>query len=186
MTVESAGLDFIRGPFDYAIAEKSALLEALASNGRSLQHEAAASGMYMMPIERRQGVHSNGVYYWHDYPKADRLTLHPDWADHTPVVNEKYDYLWRRFAQSVTEPGEKIFVISSTQHNLPQFAADEAAFTRASVSTAPSWPMSGPLCAPWARGTFRSSPCCRPLPKSIRCAPPRSTGWSRVMAGDCC
>ena len=114
MTVESAGLDYIRGPFDYAIAEKSALLKALATNGRSLLHDPTTSSMYMMPVERRQGVHSDGVYYWHVDPKADRLTLHPNWAEHTPKVNEKYEFLWRRFAEAIAEPGRNIFVIGST------------------------------------------------------------------------
>lgn len=71
-----------------------------------------------------------GCISWHDYPMANELQVAKDWRGAIAQINEKYDYLWRRFAESVKEEGEKIFVLSTTQYNLSEFAADEAEFQK--------------------------------------------------------
>lgn len=119
-----------RRPFDWCITEKQALILALRTRGRSFQHDAQSSFIYEMPVERRQGVVSNGIYFWHDYPKADRLTISPDWRDSIPRVNEKYAFLWRRFIDELQEPGEKTFVVATTQHNLAEYADNPEDFRR--------------------------------------------------------
>lgn len=115
-----------RRPFDWCITDKRALLAGLRTRGASFRHEPATSEL----IHRagREGIASEGIYFWHDYPKADRRTLSLDWSAATPGVNEKYAFIWQRFLDELSEPGEKMFVIATTQDNLVEFASDEQNF----------------------------------------------------------
>ncbi len=83
-----------------------------------------------MPLSRREGVCSGGVYYWHDYPLADRNNLSEDWLASVPGVNEKYEFLWRRFLDELARPGEIVFTVGTTQDNLVEFASGEEDFQR--------------------------------------------------------
>ena len=119
-----------RRPFDWCISEKEAVLAGLRTRGASFQHDAASSHVYRMPLEQREGVESGGVYFWHDYPKADRLKLSPEWPLSVPKINEKYAFVWQRFLNELEAPGHKVFVIATTQHNLPEYALDAEDFAR--------------------------------------------------------
>jgi hypothetical protein len=120
-----------RHPFDFNITSRPALIRALATDGASLMHHAGAATTYVMPKEQRQGVEVGGMYFWHDYPLGpDKLALSPDWADRRVSVNGKYAMLWQRFAETLRSDMPKILALSNSQHNLPQFAADEADFDR--------------------------------------------------------
>ena len=128
MTIDAVVGKQRRSPFDYCITEKQALIDALATGGKSFAHNKDSSSIYTMAAERREGIRSGGVYFWHDYPMADRLQLHADWAQHIGQVNEKYDFLWNRFNDNLRASTNPIFVISTTQHNLSQFAKDDSDF----------------------------------------------------------
>ena len=130
MTIDAAYGKQTRWPFDYCITEKAALLAGLRSRGRSFQHTEKSSNVYVMPRSRREGVCSEGVYYWHDYPLADRNSLSNDWRASVPVVNEKYEFLWRRFLDELERPGEIVFTVGTTQENLTEFANDGEDFQR--------------------------------------------------------
>jgi hypothetical protein len=130
MTIDAALGKQARWPFDYCITEKAALLAGLRSAGRSFQHDEESSQVYVMPLSLREGVCSRGVYYWHDYPLASRNCLNDDWRASVPVVNEKYDFLWRRFLDELARPGEILFIVGTTQDNLPEFASDDDDFQR--------------------------------------------------------
>lgn len=130
MTIDAAYGKQTRLPFDYCITEKAALLAGLRSRGRSFQHEAASSEVFVMPLSRREGVYSSGVYFWHDYPLASRNGLCDDWQASVPGVNEKYEFIWRRFLEELARPGEIIFTLSTTQDNLAEFASGEEDWQR--------------------------------------------------------
>lgn len=126
MAIEEAVGKQPRRPFDWCITDKKALLAGFETRGASFQHEAANSKVVYRA--GREGVVSAGIYFWHDYPKADRRSLESDWSAATPAVNEKHAFLWRRFLDELSEPGEKVFVIATTQDNLTEFASDEEDF----------------------------------------------------------
>jgi hypothetical protein len=120
-----------RHPFDFNITSRPALIRALSTDGASLIHHAGGATTYTMPKEQRQGVEVGGIYFWHDYPlAADKLSLSPDWADKRETVNGKYAMLWQRFAETLRSEAPKTLALSNSQHNLPQFAADDADFDR--------------------------------------------------------
>lgn len=63
MTIDAAIGKQSRGPFDYCITEKHALIEALRSDGRSLQHREETASIYTMSVQKREGIHARGVYF---------------------------------------------------------------------------------------------------------------------------
>lgn len=128
MTIDAAYGKQARWPFDYCITEKAALLAGLRSRGESFHHTEASSNVYVMPRSLREGVCSEGVYYWHDYPLANRYSLSNDWQASVPVVNEKYEFLWKRFLEELKQPGEIVFTVGTTQENLVEFAEDAEDF----------------------------------------------------------
>jgi hypothetical protein len=129
--IEALHPDLKRQPFDFNITSRAALIRALETDGASLVHQPETMATYLMPIERRQGVEVSGMFFWHDYPlNDDKLTLHPDWPLKHEQVNAKYAMLWQRFSELVRSETEKTLVLSNSQHNLPQFAEDEADFSR--------------------------------------------------------
>jgi hypothetical protein len=70
------------------------------------------------------------MYFWHDYPLADdKLSLAEGWQSEIGRVNEKYAALWSRLAQLLRSDEDKTLVLSNSQHNLGQFAADDADFS---------------------------------------------------------
>jgi hypothetical protein len=129
--IDALHADQKRQPFDFNITSRPALINALATDGASLEHKEGNTAPYVMPVERRQGVGVDGMYFWHDYPiQPDKLSLHADWRRKMAEVNAKYAYLWRRFSDLVRSNARKTFVLSNTQRNLVEFAADEADFDR--------------------------------------------------------
>lgn len=129
--IEALHPELKRQPFDFNITSRAALIRALETNGASLTHRPDTMATYLMPIEGRQGIEVSGMFFWHDYPlNEDKLTLHPDWSLKREQVNAKYAMLWQRFSDLIRSEKEKMLVLSNSQHNLPQFAEDEADFDR--------------------------------------------------------
>jgi hypothetical protein len=84
---------------------------------------------FVTAAEGRHGVEVGGLYFWHDYPLAeDKLALRCDWRNDIARVNEKYVALWQRFAGLARSVEPKTFFLSNSQHNLGQFAHDQADF----------------------------------------------------------
>jgi hypothetical protein len=81
-----------------------------------------------MPIEGREGLTGNGIYFWHDYPYRKR-NLARDWREHVAQVNGKYAALWPRFLRLLRDPAvHKRLLVSNTQDNLAEFAEGERDF----------------------------------------------------------
>jgi len=118
-----------RMPFDFNITTRSALINALATDGASLRHCPQRASTFVTVPEGRHGVEAGGLYFWHDYPLAeDKLALRCDWRNDIARVNEKYAALWQRFAAHARSDEAKTFFLSNTQHNLDQFATEPADF----------------------------------------------------------
>lgn len=129
--IEALYPELKRQPFDFNITSRAALIRALETDGASLMHRPETMATYRMPVEGRQGIEVSGIFFWHDYPlEEDKLTLHPDWALKHEQVNAKYQMLWQRFSDLIRSETEKTFVLSNSQHNLPQFAENETDFGR--------------------------------------------------------
>jgi hypothetical protein len=136
-SIEQVSADHRRFPFDYAIATRKGVIEALDSHGGALQVEPDALSVFTTATEGREGPTQGEFYYWHDYPMGGVHTLAEDWRKAVPEVNARYRYLWDRFDRLVTDPGTtKRFVVSNAQHNLPDFASAEAFDTRFALDTA--------------------------------------------------
>lgn len=118
-----------RMPFDFNITTRPALLRALATDGASLCHDEDGAAVFSMPSDGRQGVDVGGLYFWHDYPLAeDKLSLADGWQHEIARVNEKYLALWSRLSAVLRTDEPKTIMFSNSQHNLGQFAADDADF----------------------------------------------------------
>jgi hypothetical protein len=129
--IDALHADQQRQPFDFNITSRPALIDALATDGASLEHRDDNTVPHVMPVERREGIGVGGMYFWHDYPlREDKLSLHPEWREKMAKVNAKYAYLWRRFSMLIRSDGRKTFVLSNAQRNLVEFAAGEADFER--------------------------------------------------------
>lgn len=121
-----------RMPFDFNITTRRALINALATDGASLEHCPERVETFVTASEGRHGVEIDGLYFWHDYPLAeDKLALRCDWRNDMARVNEKYAALWQRFAALARSEDTKTFFLSNTQHNLDQFTNDGADFDAA-------------------------------------------------------
>jgi hypothetical protein len=128
MLIEEALGKQPRRPFDWCITDKGGLLAGLKTGGASFLHDSENSELIYRA--GREGVASAGIYFWHDYPKSDRTTLCRDWRAATPKVNEKYCFLWERFLDELSEPGEIVFVLATTQDNLIEFASGVCDFKK--------------------------------------------------------
>jgi len=118
-----------RMPFDFNITTRAALIEALETDGASLQHDENRARVFRMASDGREGIDVGGMYFWHDYPLADdKLSLAHGWQNEIARVNEKYAALWSRLSVLLRSDEEKTLVLSNSQHNLGQFAADDADF----------------------------------------------------------
>jgi hypothetical protein len=129
--IDALHADQKRLPFDFNITSRAALINALATDGASLEHSETNTALYTMPSDRREGIGVDGMYFWHDYPlNDDKLSLHPDWRQKMAEINAKYTYLWQRFSALIRSDDRKTFVLSNAQRNLVEFAADKADFDR--------------------------------------------------------
>ena len=118
-----------RMPFDFNITSRAALIRALETDGTSLRHDEDIATVFSMPVDGRQGLDVGGLYFWHDYPLADdRLRLADGWQREIARINEKYAALWSRLSAALRSDEPKTLVLSNSQHNLGQFAADDAEF----------------------------------------------------------
>ena len=118
-----------RMPFDFNITTRSALLDALETDGASLQHDESTANVFRMASDGREGIEVGGMYFWHDYPLAqDKLGLAEGWQKEIPRVNEKYAALWSRLSMLLRSNEEKTLVLSNSQHNLGQFAEGDEDF----------------------------------------------------------
>jgi hypothetical protein len=101
------------------------------TDGRSLMPKFEDFSKYTMPKDRRQGVATNGVFFWHDFPlEPDRLTLSDNWPEYIDNLNEKSAKIWPRFADFLRASDEKMLILSNSQENLTQFATDDADFEK--------------------------------------------------------
>lgn len=120
--------DFQSLPFDSNITTKDFVLKALdQGNGQLFMREFSELEHYQMPQEKTQGLHKDGIWFWHDFPRNGN-----DLADgYQASVNlvEKYAYLWKRFINRLEDRGPKRFLVSNTQKNLVEFASDQQDFT---------------------------------------------------------
>jgi len=129
--IDALSADQKRQPFDFNITSRPALIKAFETNGASLQHGESHATTFIMPKERREGIEVSGMYFWHDYPlQENKLSLHHDWRTNMDRVNSKYTALWARFSELVRSDEPKTFVLSNSQHNLPEFTSDAADFDR--------------------------------------------------------
>lgn len=120
-----------RMPFDFNITTRPAFLRALETDGASLQHDEATARVFRMASDGREGIEVDGMYFWHDYPLADdKLSLAEGWQGEIGRVNEKYAALWSRLSALLRSDEDKTLVLSNSQHNLGQFAADDRDFGR--------------------------------------------------------
>lgn len=120
-----------RMPFDFNITTRAALIEALGTDGASLQHDEDATRIFRMASDGREGIKVGGMYFWHDYPLAEnKLSLADGWQREISRVNEKYAALWSRLAALLRSDEEKTLVLSNSQHNLGQFASDSHDFAQ--------------------------------------------------------
>lgn len=101
-------------------------MAGFATRGASFRHEAGTSDVVFRAGQ--QGVAWSGIYFWHDYRRSSFAALDSDWSSATPAVNAKYAFIWQRFLEELSDPGEKTFVIATTQANLVEFAKDERDF----------------------------------------------------------
>lgn len=118
-----------RMPFDFNITTRQAVIRALATDGASLAHDEGSASIFRAARDGRTGINAGGLYFWHDYPLAeDKLALADGWQRDIPRVNEKYAALWSRFSALLRSDAPKTLLLSNSQHNLPDFAADGADF----------------------------------------------------------
>ena len=117
-------------PFDWAITTRSFVVDALASDGKAFEIAEENTSIYTMPIEERGGIHTHGVYFWHDFPYQEGdQHLQDEWRNCIPDVNERYRKKWWRFRNLLRNSGvSKHIVISNTQDNLTEFSNDESDF----------------------------------------------------------
>lgn len=116
-----------RNPFDFNITTKGALLAALRTEGRNFILAPDDAAVYKMPTSKREGVHGNGIYFWHDYAIVQNARLDDGWPGALEKTNEKYKYLWERFLKRLRDPlEEKRFIVTNTQANLLEFSSSEA------------------------------------------------------------
>ena len=120
-----------RQPFDFNITSRPALINALATDGASLENTDDNMSRFVMPSVGREGIEVSGMFFWHDYPMdEEKLHLQPNWRDNVVNVNSKYAMLWARFSELLRSDQPKQFVMTNSQHNLPDFAADDTDFKR--------------------------------------------------------
>lgn len=130
-SIDAVSFDFLRRPFDFNITSQQGLVRAFMTDGQSLRPAFEDFSIFTMPVEKRQGVEANGIYFWHDFPiEADSLSLAANWEDSLDKVNKKYASLWPRFAALLRSDHPKTLVVSNSQSNLQQFSSDEADFDR--------------------------------------------------------
>ena len=113
-------------PFDYNVTTKAALLAAFRYDGEifSLRDEDVME-VYRAPKEGREGIHTKGVYLWHDYAVTEDLKILPNWREGLPLIRQEYAAMWGRFRSLLRSPDEQFtFVISNTQINLGEYARD--------------------------------------------------------------
>jgi len=85
--------------------------------------------IYTMRESGRQGVESDGIFFWHDYPmEEDQKTLAGAHAEELDRINQKYRHLWPRFKKLTTSDVQKTFVVSNTQFNLWEFSKSDDDF----------------------------------------------------------
>lgn len=126
-SIDLVSADFRRLPFDFNITTRGGLLEALRSDGAGLRNPDPESfELYRMPVEGREGLVRDGIYFWHDFP-MNGLALKPGWQAALPEIARKYDRAWQRFAAHLRAGNVTLF-LSNTQANLTEFASSNAEF----------------------------------------------------------
>jgi hypothetical protein len=129
-SIDLFAADHRRNPFDFNISTKDAVLRGLATSGANFEHREPGIDIYRMTEERRRGVSCNGVYFWHDYP-MDGKELASSWETNIEGVNEKYRFLWKRFASRISKHSDPVtFIVSNTQMNLGEFSTSTDDFDK--------------------------------------------------------
>ncbi len=124
--IDLVSADHRRLPFDYNVTTKAALLAAFLNDGEifGLRDEDVLE-VYRTPKEGREGIHTKGVYLWHDFAVTEDLDILPNWREGLPLIRQKYAAMWGRFRSLLRSPDEQFtFVISNTQINLGEYARD--------------------------------------------------------------
>lgn len=120
--------DHRRNPFDFNVTTRSAVLEALATEGTNFRHDAGTASVCAIRQAGMRRIRSNGVFFWHDYPR-DGLEMKPGWEAEIPRVNQKYAYLWPRFLNTLRDASmPKLLICANTQTNLIMFLDSDAEF----------------------------------------------------------
>jgi hypothetical protein len=122
LSIDEVSADHRSLPFDFVIATREGVLEALRSGGASFQvgpAELEAFAAARQPTAR-------GISYWHDY-RIEGAVLADGWRDAVQTANDKYRFLWGRLTRLLADPAApKRFVLSNTQNNLSEVAPGEA------------------------------------------------------------
>lgn len=114
---------------DRAITTRPFIIEALVSDGEAFRIERDAASIYTMPLEKRSGVYTKGIYFWHDFPMAgDKKSLSDDWEQAIANVNDKYQKKWIEFRKIMRSQLQKHIILSNAQSNLEEFAPDAGDF----------------------------------------------------------
>jgi len=127
--VDAVSVEVERLPLDYCVITKPALLRTLADRGESFVVTRDACAIHELPSDGAQGVHCDGVFYWHDFPRDENAKMIADWPRAIPDVNAAYRRRWSRLSRVLDDPDEeKLLVLSNSQINLPQYAENGADF----------------------------------------------------------
>lgn len=127
--VDAVSAEVERLPLDYCVITKSALLRSLSDRGRSFDIDEAACEIHELPSDGAQGVHHDGVFHWHDFPRDERAKMLADWRRAIPDVTLAYRRRWARLFRLLDDPdAEKRLILTNSQINLPQYAVDAADF----------------------------------------------------------
>lgn len=119
--IDSLSADHRAMPYDWLISTKAFILETLTSlDGREFTPSTGALQIHEAKSEGMQGAYGNGAWFWHDFPRnGNRLA--ENWRAETNHL-AKYPKLWKRFLDLIRDGSRrKVFVLSNSQFNLPEF-----------------------------------------------------------------
>lgn len=80
-------------PFDWPITTRDFILEELATgDGSGFRKDVSELELHLMPGEQIEGLHKDGVWFWHDFPRtSDGKSLRTDYREHNDLGG-KYGY----------------------------------------------------------------------------------------------
>ena len=123
LSIDAVTADHRALPYDWCFTTKDFILKSLTNlDGAGFWPSVDALELYEMPVEKNQGPGTDGIWFWHDFPREGNALL-PDWRNHHAFA-AKYPHLWDRFLRLIRDPTqEKVFVLSNSQYNLDQLAS---------------------------------------------------------------